>query len=311
MMKENDLIEKIEVRNSMMDNIHTLEKVKELITFSGTDYISINLVSEFYEVPDETINTIYKRNIDEFKSDGVVILSKLKVEEEIQKVHGELFESIKIPNRGMKLFTKRGMLRMGMLLTESIIAKEVRTQLLNGFDNSVENGQVENFTKDIDEEKQLVFNVGMAMAEGDMDKFTKANFELNEFRKRKIDKLNDKVLELTDENSNLRKFLGNAETFTKKDLAEKLDTHTNNMAKILKEIGVYTPHCKVKESFKDKYQDIKITVQVETSYIDKDGITRYKKEWQWTKEGAFEVIKYLKKLGRVSETENGEFKIKK
>lgn len=36
-----------------------------------------------------------------------------------------------IPNRGIRCFSKRAVLRFGMLLRDSEVAKEVRTQLLN------------------------------------------------------------------------------------------------------------------------------------------------------------------------------------
>lgn len=40
-------------------------------------------------------------------------------------------ETIEVPNRGIRIFPCRAILRIGMLLRDSDVAKEVRTQLFN------------------------------------------------------------------------------------------------------------------------------------------------------------------------------------
>lgn len=46
--------------------------------------------------------------------------------------------TLSIPNGGIYLFSKRAVLRFGMLLQGSEVAREVRTQLLNIFDQATE-----------------------------------------------------------------------------------------------------------------------------------------------------------------------------
>lgn len=46
--------------------------------------------------------------------------------------------TLSVPNGGVLLFSKRAVLRIGMLLQGSEVAQEVRTQLLNIFDQSTE-----------------------------------------------------------------------------------------------------------------------------------------------------------------------------
>ena len=65
------------------------------------------------------------------------------------------------------------------------------------------------------------------------------------------------------------------------------------------------------ENFKSKYPNIKLIQETVNTYKDKCGNERYKSDWQYTKEGAYEVINYLLEKGRVIETENGQFKIVK
>ena len=54
-------------------------------------------------------------------------------------------------NRGLKVFPQRAIPRIGMLLRDSDVAKEVRTQLLN----IEEKASGETKTHDIDEEQRV------------------------------------------------------------------------------------------------------------------------------------------------------------
>lgn len=80
-----------------------------------------------------------------------------------------------IPNRGMKLFSKRAVLNIGMLLRDSDIAKEVRSRLLDieyESDNAIqENGNTvkENIINEIDEEKALIIQRVEAEMAGDYE----------------------------------------------------------------------------------------------------------------------------------------------
>lgn len=61
-------------------------------------------------------------------------------------------QRVTINNRGLKVFSKRAVLRIGMLLQQSAIAREVRTQLLNIEGKTSDKIKVE----DIDEEQRLI-----------------------------------------------------------------------------------------------------------------------------------------------------------
>ena len=318
---EKDFLNDLELRNRVIGRIEVLEKTKTLITYNGTDLFDFSFASDYYEVDCETIRKIYQRNKDEFESDGCRKYINKEVKElmgQVVPTNHNVVPTKRVPNV-ITLMTKRGLLRMGMLLADSEVAKEIRTQLLNGFDNSVNNGQIQNFTQDIDEEKRLLFNVGMAMAEGDMDKFTKANFELNEFRQRKIkglegkiEELGDKIGELEEENKKLRIFVNGMKEFTKTELAEKLDTSTQFMGRFFKALGVYTPvNNELSEKFKQKFPNIKMFTYVKNKFFGEKPKSAPEYDWQWTEAGAYEIINYLIKMGFVIETDNGGFKLDK
>lgn len=62
------------------------------------------------------------------------------------------------PPRGVNLFPKRAILRVGMLLRDSEVAKEIRTRLLDIVHDAKEESPeiVQNIVQEMDEEKQLM-----------------------------------------------------------------------------------------------------------------------------------------------------------
>lgn len=102
---------------------------------------------------------------------------------------------LEIPNRGIKCFSKRAILRIGMLLRDSKIAQEVRTQLLNIVEHTAEE-KPEIITKDINEEENLQLNIGKAYASGDKEELLSATQAYSNFQQRHIKKLESEKAEL-------------------------------------------------------------------------------------------------------------------
>ncbi len=135
-----------ELRQKYIERVDVLDKVKKLLMIPHLELMTMKQVAEYYEVNYDSIWKQYKRNCDEFESDGVkkytfkevngLIWTKcpnLKTTNYRGGTEIKLDDNTKlvIPNVGIILFPKRAVLRMGMLLRDSKIAKEVRTQLLN------------------------------------------------------------------------------------------------------------------------------------------------------------------------------------
>lgn len=76
--------------------------------------------------------------------------------------------TITIPNRGITIFPLRAVLRIGMLLQESRIAEEIRTQLLNVVEET-RTVNPELLTKQIDQEEQMYYKVFKDMMSGNKD----------------------------------------------------------------------------------------------------------------------------------------------
>lgn len=129
---------------------------------------------------------------------------------EVQMIHFESFENVKIaevvrhgrtgstykfsngasidvPNRGVRCFSKRAILRIGMLLRDSNIAKEVRTQILNTFEKTSD----EQKTVDINDEQNLYMKFAKAAIEGSKEDLLFASQEVFNFKNRHIKMLED------------------------------------------------------------------------------------------------------------------------
>ena len=183
------------MRDNCVNHYEVLENVKKVLLIPDTEWATQKQVAEYYEVGEKAIETICTRHKDELESDGVSLKSYkefLNIQNEgLETVVGKtifLFangESLTVPNRGLKVFPRRAILRIGMLLRDSAIAKEVRTQLLNIEEKSSDEVKVQ----DINEEQRLMLNVGMAYASGNIEAVMKATTEYNAFQNRHIEKL--------------------------------------------------------------------------------------------------------------------------
>ena len=196
-MKETQFIDDKTLRDKSVEHYEVLEKVKELLLIPNTKWATQKQVAEYYEVGEKAIETIYSRHRDELESDGVSLKSYkefLNIQNEgleISYVVGKTIftfangNELTVPNRGLKVFPRRAILRVGMLLRDSEIAREVRTQLLN----IEEKTSMETKTEDIDEEQKLMLSVGMAVASGDASAVAIASANLVAFKNRHIIKL--------------------------------------------------------------------------------------------------------------------------
>lgn len=104
----------------------TLSKAKALIfaLWQGTGVATTRQMADYYEVPEDTVQKIYQRNRTELLSDGVKTIKG----KELKAVMDTLSTSQeRLPS--LTIWTPRAALRLGMLLRDSDVAKQVRTVL--------------------------------------------------------------------------------------------------------------------------------------------------------------------------------------
>ena len=181
---ENMITESVNIRNELINRIDVLNKVKKVLTLPQTEVMTMQQVADFYEVPLNTVESCYNRNKNEIDMDGVTVMTP-KTYKEFTKTSGQSLSKkpdyeqyrthmiihvnentdVVIPNRGIKVFPENAVLRTGMLLTQSAVALEVRTQLINVL-NVVKEVQPELVTREIEHEEELYHNLFKTMLSG-------------------------------------------------------------------------------------------------------------------------------------------------
>lgn len=140
MSKNTNLVENKELREELIGRVEVLDRVGNLLLLDELEMATTEMVASYYGEDVSTIKMCVKNNRDEIESDGykvwkkndfneskINLLSSTKTNFTISLGN----EEVVVSNRGVALFPKRSILRIGMLLRDSKVAKEIRTQLLN------------------------------------------------------------------------------------------------------------------------------------------------------------------------------------
>lgn len=197
-MKELEILENKQIREDMIGKVEVLEKVKELLLLGDSEFATTQQVADYYEVEENTLQQLIKRNREELKDNGFRLYKK----NEILNVLTVQLEK-ELPNRGMNLFSKRAILNVGMLLEDSKIAKEIRSRLLDmeyESNNSIQdNGKTlkQNIINEIEDEKELIMQRVDAEMDGNYDEVHVINAKLFALKNKRIKDLENEVESIT------------------------------------------------------------------------------------------------------------------
>ncbi|MEV2324784.1 hypothetical protein ABNE47_21195, partial [Paenibacillus larvae] len=125
MINSSALIESKTLRESVIDRTEVLDKVKKLSMLPDDVNISVEMAAKYYEVGKETINSVIKVNRNELESDGLKVLTGAELMS---------LKDMGVIGKNTVSFTiipRRAVLRIGMLLRDSQVARSVRDHLLN------------------------------------------------------------------------------------------------------------------------------------------------------------------------------------
>ncbi|MEV2499467.1 hypothetical protein ABNF54_20825, partial [Paenibacillus larvae] len=125
MINSSALIESKTLRESVIDRTEVLDKVKKLSMLPDDVNISVEMAAKYYEVGKETINSVIKVNRNELESDGLKVLTGAELMS---------LKDMGVIGKNTASFTiipRRAVLRIGMLLRDSQVARSVRDHLLN------------------------------------------------------------------------------------------------------------------------------------------------------------------------------------
>lgn len=123
------LIESRTMRDQHVYREEVLEKVKGVAFLTDNFEVTIQMAADYYEVPFETIKGVIRRHREEFNEYGEMRLLKGKPLKDFKAQVQDVPNLESAPS--LTLINRRGLLRIGMLLTDSEVAQAVRNYLLN------------------------------------------------------------------------------------------------------------------------------------------------------------------------------------
>ena len=134
-MNDMVLIESRSLRDASINRVDVLDKVK-IIPYIGKDrVVTVEQTANFYEVSTDAIRKVISRHKDELKTDGLKVLNGKELIDFKAQFQGQgqgLRHGVtNLKNTAcLTIISRRALLRIGMLLTESPVAKMVRNYLI-------------------------------------------------------------------------------------------------------------------------------------------------------------------------------------
>ncbi|PHG75163.1 phage antirepressor KilAC domain-containing protein [Bacillus wiedmannii] len=272
-----------EEREALIERIEVLQKVKDLLLLPGLEMATTKQVAQFYEVTHEAIRKVMSRHGDELQADGMHLEKYSEIKERITVSNVTLLEN-GVSKRGTYVFPKRAILRVGMLLRDSLIAKEVREQLLN-IEELAQEVASTFVTAAIDHETKLHAAIGKALSDGDMFAYGQAIKELEAWKNRHVIQDAENYAALRD--------LKQSVTMTelcKKHLGGAISARKANL--ILGDLGIYKADKKGGSWIPEKEYEEKgwFVLKTQPTRFEHLEVTNYR----LTEKGAEEITKLLK-----------------
>lgn len=184
-----------EQREALLGRIDVLNKVKALLLLPGICMVTVKQLAEYFEETPDNIHKCYAAHKAELLENGACLLSPSDVK---GRLSGKSFQSVgsnhgtmiciedniyfEMNNRGALFFPPRAILNMAMLLPHSRVAQEIRTQLLN----ITEATQPMDRIAPIENEQEMLNDIGRAYASGDLTAFAEATAKYSGYLNRNI-----------------------------------------------------------------------------------------------------------------------------
>lgn len=135
-VKEQALTESRSLRDEAINNggsFDFLEKLKAIQYLTKDMILSIEQISNYYEVSKKSVETIISRNRDEFEEDGMRVLTGDELRDFKSLVNAPSNEGASINGRlnSLTILSKRSLLRVGLIMTNNSMASKIRNYLLN------------------------------------------------------------------------------------------------------------------------------------------------------------------------------------
>lgn len=123
------LTESRTMRAQTADRVDVLDKVKALALLPDGLHATADGVASYFEVHDDVIKKVVQRHREELTENGLRVLRGDELREFVKDNLSSATGATKV--RHLSVFTRRTILNVGQLLTDSIVAKQVRSYLLD------------------------------------------------------------------------------------------------------------------------------------------------------------------------------------
>ena len=141
-VRDDVLVENKQAREKVLANersLQVLDKVKELVCLGEDRVVLTDQVANYYEIPKPTLESVIEDHKEELEEDGLKTIRKDDLREfkgNIQKE--DIYSKIKY-SRHLSLFTPKTVLKIGMLLNDSLVAAEVKEQVIKSKEENLIN----------------------------------------------------------------------------------------------------------------------------------------------------------------------------
>ncbi|HFI9397850.1 hypothetical protein [Vibrio parahaemolyticus] len=130
-----DLTESLHDRQNILNNRYALQKAEQHLALGGVQFngeavFTKQQVMELFEISERTIERYLSSHSDELKNNGYQILRGSKLREFKALSHGTVIDD-GTKTSVLGIFSFRAILNLGMLLTDSERAKELRSRVLD------------------------------------------------------------------------------------------------------------------------------------------------------------------------------------
>lgn len=131
MPSEVALLESRAMRDEHQGRVEVLDKVKALVMLPDGMHVTTEGVAHYFEVHRGTVHNIARRHRDELEASGMITLKGSELQSfEVLNLNTSK-ESYPQGRAHLRLYTRRSVLNIAMLLRDSDIARCVRTYLLD------------------------------------------------------------------------------------------------------------------------------------------------------------------------------------
>ncbi len=268
-MQDRELVMKEENKPKLLN---ILRKYGEVV-----DYMTEEMVTKFYGVGNTTIKLLATRNEEELSKYGYKVYKK----SEILKLHNVTLENI--PNRGLRLYPIKAVVVIGMMLTESKVAEQLRSEIVKElFDNTPVIDPLIFNLNDIVNASRNGDDVKLAIAIGQRDKLIE-----DRIIEEKVRPLENEIEELEPKAEKYITIYNSDNLYKTTDVAKDLGMSASKLNKILNEKEIIFKKGNT-WYFYSKYEDM---VPEYADYI----INEYGQQLRWTNKGREWIINLLNK----------------